>query len=113
MDLSFAKWLLKKENTFHTTRGIPDTDWVSKDDYHPDTPLNGGQYFQNKARLAGYEAREKGIARNQNPFKTPQERKDWFEGWDDHHFLKNPKTFQGDDKDYDAAGAMDYSRFNT
>jgi hypothetical protein len=88
-----------------TSRGGEGRDWVGPDDYDPWTPhivppgarratATGGLHWRNKPRLAGYEARGKGMDRMQNPHpKGSQARKDWHEGWDDHHFVHEPETF--------------------
>jgi ribosome modulation factor len=106
--ITFYEWLKLKE----TSRGGKGTDWVSADDYDPETPYKvspdykkvlekGGQHYRNPHRLAGYKAREAGKARTENPHLKSQARHDWHHGWDDHHFIssveagKNPNDFPG------------------
>lgn len=107
--ISFYEWLKLKESDFETSRGGHDKDWVSEDDYDPETPYKvspdykkvlekGGQHYRNPHRLSGYNARKAGTARTQNPHPKGQERHDWHQGWDDHHFIHSPKDFPGHEK---------------
>lgn len=76
-------------------------DWVSGDDYDPQTPgpqgTKGGVFMRNSKyapRLAGFQARIKGVPRNMNPFTTPAEKQMWLDGWDDNQFDEDPDAYE-------------------
>ena len=93
---NFVEWmrnLYESDDSFPTYRGGKNKDWVSSDDYDPATPLDGGQHLKNPHRNAGYVARSQGQARIKNPHQQrTKEYADWHNGWDDHHFVHEPKN---------------------
>jgi ribosome modulation factor len=104
---TFSEYLQEQDDP--TYRGGKGKDWVSADDYDPKTPYEvspdyktvlkwGGQYLQphHTHRYSGYKARESGQSRTTNPHKQgSKQRSDWYQGWDDHHFINNPEDFPG------------------
>jgi hypothetical protein len=93
--IHFTKWLQSLyESGLSTYRGGENQDWVSSDDYdQPSRYFAGGQYLKHPHRHAGYLARSKGQDRTKNPHpERTRPHSDWHNGWDDHHFIHEPKN---------------------